>query len=128
MIEEFDKFERLQTLAVSAVVLDRTGKIVGVNDAWKNFGKRNGLLLPKYGVGADYLAYCGTEQKAPFRAAKILTISPHCSARGRCPTALGVRDDTIRVGDNLAYGRRPRPSVLQGAPRPEENFGLVDLR
>ncbi len=64
MIEEFGKFERLETLAVSAVVLDRTGKIVGVNDAWKNFGKRNGLCLPEYGVGANYLAYCGAEQQA----------------------------------------------------------------
>jgi DNA-binding CsgD family transcriptional regulator len=64
MIEALDKFERLETLAVNAVVLDRSGKIVGVNDAWKSFGRRNGLRLPKYGIGANYLAYCGTEQRA----------------------------------------------------------------
>jgi DNA-binding CsgD family transcriptional regulator len=72
MIQELDKFERLETLAVNAVVLDRSGKIVGVNDTWKSFGKSNGLRLPKYGIGADYLAYCGTEQRAAPSLARDL--------------------------------------------------------
>jgi DNA-binding CsgD family transcriptional regulator len=64
MIEARNKFERLETLAVNAVVLDRTGNIVGVNDAWKSFGKRNGLRLPRYGIGTNYLAYCETEKRS----------------------------------------------------------------
>jgi DNA-binding CsgD family transcriptional regulator len=50
----------LEVLPVSAVLLDIGGKIVGVNKAWKDFGRRNGLCLPNFGVGSNYLAYCGT--------------------------------------------------------------------
>jgi DNA-binding CsgD family transcriptional regulator len=64
MDADLDKFKRLQTLPVSAVVLDSTGTIVGVNDAWKSFGERNGLCVPDFGVGANYLAYCGPDREA----------------------------------------------------------------
>jgi DNA-binding CsgD family transcriptional regulator len=52
-------FEALNTLPVSAVILDASGTIVAVNDAWKEFGRRNGLRIPSWGVGANYLKYSG---------------------------------------------------------------------
>ena len=64
MDADLDKFKRLQTLPVSAVVLDSTGTIVGVNDAWKSFGERNGLCVPDFGIGANYLTYCGPDRDA----------------------------------------------------------------
>jgi DNA-binding CsgD family transcriptional regulator len=50
----------VELLPVSAAVLDATGKIIGVNQAWKDFGRRNGLCLQNYGVGANYLTHCGS--------------------------------------------------------------------
>jgi hypothetical protein len=52
-------FEALNTLPVSAVILDASGTIVAVNDTWKEFGRRNGLRIPSWGVGANYLKYSG---------------------------------------------------------------------
>ena len=49
----------LNTLPVSAVILDASGTIVAVNDTWKEFGRRNGLRIPSWGVGANYLKYSG---------------------------------------------------------------------
>ncbi len=49
----------LEALPVSAVILDPSGTIVGVNNAWKEFGRRNGLCLPNSGIGANYLVHCG---------------------------------------------------------------------
>ena len=52
-------FASVRSLPASAVILDAAGKIVAVNDAWKEFGRRNGLHMARDAVGADYLAYCG---------------------------------------------------------------------
>lgn len=60
----FEKFKVLHALPVSTVILDRTGKIVGVNEAWKEFGRRNGLCLPDFGLGANYLDFCGSDDEA----------------------------------------------------------------
>ena len=51
----------LNTLPVSAAILDASGTIVAVNNTWKEFGRRNGLRIPNWGVGADYLKYSGDE-------------------------------------------------------------------
>lgn len=53
-----EKLTTLETLPVSSVILDSTGTIVGVNAAWKSFGRQNGLCLPNYGIGVNYLRYC----------------------------------------------------------------------
>jgi DNA-binding CsgD family transcriptional regulator len=53
-----EKFKAIQVLPVSVVVLDPSGKIIGVNDRWKESGQQNGLRLPGSGVGANYLDYC----------------------------------------------------------------------
>ena len=49
-------------LPVSVAILDRSGTIVGVNDAWKDFGRRSNLRIPNFGVGANYLLYCQSER------------------------------------------------------------------
>lgn len=40
----------------SLAVLDRNGSIIAVNDAWRRFGRDNGLRWSEYGVGRSYLA------------------------------------------------------------------------
>lgn len=49
----------LDALYEEVAVVDRTGAIVSVNNAWKSFADENGLTLPNHGVGLDYFAYCG---------------------------------------------------------------------
>jgi DNA-binding CsgD family transcriptional regulator len=44
-------------------MLDRSGRIVGVNEAWKEFGQEHGLQIAHFGVGANYLDYCGPKSK-----------------------------------------------------------------
>lgn len=60
------------TLPVSTAILDSSGTIIAVNDAWREFGRENGFRLANSGVGANYLNYCGTgAEGASDVAAKI---------------------------------------------------------
>jgi hypothetical protein len=52
------KLSAIQALPVSIAILDSRGTIVGVNGRWERFGRRNGLRLPRAGVGLNYLDYC----------------------------------------------------------------------
>ena len=56
-----ERFTALQTLPTSAAIIDSSGKILAVNEAWKEFGRCNGLKLQEFGVGQDYLRHCGDE-------------------------------------------------------------------
>jgi DNA-binding CsgD family transcriptional regulator len=47
----------LGSLPVNVAILDAAGVIVAVNPAWTEFGRSNGLRLPRSGIGADYLRY-----------------------------------------------------------------------
>jgi DNA-binding NarL/FixJ family response regulator len=62
----------LNTLPVSAAVLDASGTIVAVNDTWKEFGRRNGLGIPDWGVGASYLKYSGGKGRRSTRFVRDL--------------------------------------------------------
>ena len=53
-----EAFEELKALPVSAAILDASGTVVAVNDAWKDFGRRNGLRIPNSGIASNYLKYC----------------------------------------------------------------------
>ena len=48
------KLDVPKLLPVSVAILDRSGTIVGVNDAWKDFGRRSNLRISNFGVGANY--------------------------------------------------------------------------
>jgi len=53
-----DKAATLKALkALPAAILNASGRIVAVNDTWKDFGRRNGLRVDQYAVGADYLQF-----------------------------------------------------------------------
>jgi len=43
---------------VNLAILDRTGAILSVNDAWKRFARQNGLCTAQFGVGSNYLEHC----------------------------------------------------------------------
>ena len=67
-----EKFEVPQALPVSVAILDPAGAIIGVNDAWQDFGRRQGLRIPNFGVGENYLHYCESERPDLLRLANDL--------------------------------------------------------
>ena len=48
----------LDALSAHIAILDETGTIIAVNEAWRQFADTNGLNDPTYGVGTSYLAVC----------------------------------------------------------------------
>jgi hypothetical protein len=60
--ELVEAFKALKALPVSAAILDNSGRILAVNDTWREFARANSLRLPNEGVGADYLQYCADSQ------------------------------------------------------------------
>ena len=57
-----DALDVPKLLPVSVAILDRSGTIVGVNEGWKDFGRRSDLRTANFGVGANYLNYCGSDR------------------------------------------------------------------
>jgi DNA-binding CsgD family transcriptional regulator len=60
-----ERSSELTTLPVSTAILDPSGTIVAVNDTWKLFARRNGLRLPNFGIGVNYLNYCLSDDSRP---------------------------------------------------------------
>jgi signal transduction histidine kinase len=46
----------LDALSAHVAVLDTKGIVVAVNRAWRRFGSANGLQLPNFGIGTNYLS------------------------------------------------------------------------
>jgi DNA-binding CsgD family transcriptional regulator len=65
-------FKALKALPASVAILDPSGRIVAVNDAWKDFGRRNGLRTDHFAVGADYLEFCRSREPNMRRLARNL--------------------------------------------------------
>jgi DNA-binding CsgD family transcriptional regulator len=61
------KVEVPQAQPVSIAILDPLGTILGVNEAWKDFGRQNGLRVPDFAVGDSYLNYCKSDQPDSLR-------------------------------------------------------------
>jgi DNA-binding NarL/FixJ family response regulator len=62
----------LKSLPASVAILDTSGRIVAVNDTWKDFGRRNGLRVDDFAVGANYLQFCRSRDPGMGRFAKNL--------------------------------------------------------
>lgn len=48
----------INALSTHVAILDETGTIIAVNNAWQRFGEENGLQTPHSGVGSNYLTLC----------------------------------------------------------------------
>lgn len=64
--------KKLKALPVNAAILDASGTIVSVNDTWKEFARRNGLHLLNFGIGSNYLQFCGSDGPYPSLSAADL--------------------------------------------------------
>jgi PAS domain S-box-containing protein len=56
----------LDSLSAHIAVLDETGTIISVNQAWRAFAAASGYAANDHGIGMNYLRVC--EQSAPFSA------------------------------------------------------------
>jgi DNA-binding CsgD family transcriptional regulator len=68
-----ETLRELKALPVNAVILDASGTIVAVSDTWKDFARQNGLQLPNFGIGLNYLQFCGSDGPYPSLLAADLT-------------------------------------------------------
>lgn len=57
-VEAARKVAVLDALPASIVLLSAEGRIVSVNEAWRNFADANGFDGPVYGIGCNYLTIC----------------------------------------------------------------------
>jgi DNA-binding CsgD family transcriptional regulator len=64
--------QALSSLPVSVAILDPRGTIVAVNDAWTEFGRRNGLRLQDSAVGSNYLEYAASDDPDSGRLVRDL--------------------------------------------------------
>ncbi|HEX2585195.1 MAG TPA: EAL domain-containing protein [Steroidobacteraceae bacterium] len=48
----------LDSLPAHVALLDKQGKIIATNEAWRRDGNRQGFTHPEWGVGTDYAAAC----------------------------------------------------------------------
>ena len=96
--------KELRALPVNAAILDASGTIVAVNDTWKDFARQNGLRLPNFGVGSNYLQFCESDGLYPSLSAadlkdllvgqkKLLTLIYPCDSP--------AIDWRFRVGDKV---------------------------
>ncbi len=69
----------LNALSTHIAVVDERGFIITVNDAWARFARDNDALLPRDGIGTNYLTICDSakgdwSEDAPTVARKIRQI------------------------------------------------------
>jgi PAS domain S-box-containing protein len=83
MIERQAEMASIQTsvldaLAAHIALVDESGVILVVNEAWRRFARRTALLSPQFAVGENYLHICDTATGADCAEAR--------------PTAAGIRE------------------------------------
>src|ERR671912_396424 len=67
-----DHQRTLDSLSAHIAIIDETGTIVAVNEAWRDFARANGLAAQNYAEGANYLRACDSavgahsDEAAPF--------------------------------------------------------------
>jgi diguanylate cyclase (GGDEF)-like protein/PAS domain S-box-containing protein len=74
----------LDSLPVHVALLDAKGCIIAVNEAWRRFGRRNGLTHPAACVGKNYLAVCNEAAGSCAEAAEV-AIGLTAVLKGACP-------------------------------------------
>ncbi|MCU0512631.1 MAG: ATP-binding protein [Anaerolineae bacterium] len=58
--QEAERFVQsaLDALSAHIAILDKTGRIIGVNASWQQFADGNGFSAGNYGIGLNYLKVC----------------------------------------------------------------------
>lgn len=108
----------LDALPAEVVVLDRVGRIVAVNDAWRRFAEQNGASAALCdGVGLDYVAACRGLAGADAEEADALADALTALLTGGLPEL--AREYPCDAPD------RPRWFALKAAPLADPAGGAV---
>jgi PAS domain S-box-containing protein len=83
-LRESERFSRsaLNALTGHIAVLDETGTILLVNQAWRTFARENALFQRDAGVGVNYLAVCDAAQGSGAEAAAAFARGIRAVMRG----------------------------------------------
>jgi len=127
----------VEAVEVEVAILDRSGVIVAVNDAWAGFGAANGADPNRSGVGMSYLGACAAAAGDPV--ADEVAGAVRCALAGDLPAPARVAipchgpdvprwfdvlvssrfDDTgACVGATVTLSHVVRPHVSAAAPQP----------
>ena len=82
---ELFAYATIDAVSARICVLDRAGKIVMVNQAWRDFSERNPAErgIPNYGIGTNYLEICGSESSPNAADAVPMTEGIRSVMQGR---------------------------------------------
>jgi two-component system, NarL family, sensor kinase len=81
----------LDALSAHIAILDETGTIVAVNEAWHRFARDNGYPTATHGVGVNYLEICaaarheGMVEERIFRGMEALVAGQRSDFQALCP-------------------------------------------
>ncbi|MCC5846467.1 MAG: PAS domain S-box protein [Verrucomicrobia bacterium] len=110
----------LDAMPAHMALIDETGEILEVNQAWRGFGVANNFQDPKHGVGANYLEVCeragsqGSKEGAKVAAGirKVLGgVSPEFCLEYPCDTATEKRWFRLVVSP-VSFGERRGAVVM----------------
>lgn len=107
----------IDALAANVAVLDRSGTIVAVNEAWRRFADTNGLTLPDHGRGANYVGICDA-------AASIAPAQAVSDAIRRILADRSERFD-LKFSSRDADADRWHRVTVAGAGAPPDRLALV---
>ncbi|MDB5822120.1 MAG: domain S-box/diguanylate cyclase protein, partial [Herminiimonas sp.] len=77
--------EILDALPAQVVLLDSSGRIEIVNEAWRKFATENGLRTEHFALGSNYLKVCDTSQAEGAEGATIMSSGIRAVLRGELP-------------------------------------------
>jgi two-component system cell cycle sensor histidine kinase/response regulator CckA len=108
----------IDALAAHTVVVDRAGRIVSVNRAWREFAERNGGTGRDVLEGADYLAAC---DRASAQSAEAGVIA----AALRAVLAGGTPTGPIEYACHSPSERRWFQACVSGFEQGDQRFAVV---
>ena len=116
-LRESERFLRstLNGLLSQIAIVDESGEIVSVNNAWRRFAEANGVAANRVSEGCNYLSVC--DRATGEGASDARVVAAECA---RCCVATGPRWFTnmaVTVRTNNAGSSCGRPVVLATARR-----------
>lgn len=76
----------LDAIPATLALLDSRGTILLVNKSWRDFGARNGLMMPDDGVGSNYFDVCDAATATGDEYARPARVAIEGVLAGRVPT------------------------------------------
>jgi PAS domain S-box-containing protein len=99
----------VDALSAHVAILDGSGTVISVNEAWHRFARENGYAEPSHGVGTSYLDTCTRAGPAEGLLADLRAVltglRPDCRGVYRCDAPDGARWFQLRATRFMADAR-----------------------